>query len=220
MGLRNLQAEELEPMFKTAKEFLLKDWKEAENEKPYRQALDLMPKMLFKVISRERLMVTMLDKYDFLQFKSDLQTWLINGTMQWFIHGNFTKEQALSIVDASQNILSLKQVSVDQLAKVAPILLKEGTATVYQNVIADQENTQDCIFSYHQVGIVENDIQTVLCNSLLRSYLTAPFIKEMKNNKKHLRPAVKESYERGLLGLWFILSSEGENSEHLSQSIN
>jgi len=42
----------------------------------------------------------------------------------------------------------------------------------------------------------------------------------MKNNKKHLRPAVKESYERGLLGLWFILSSEGENSEHLSQSIN
>jgi len=113
MGLRNLQAEELEPMFKTAKEFLLKDWKEAENEKPYRQALDLMPKMLFKVISRERLMVTMLDKYDFLQFKSDLQTWLINGTMQWFIHGNFTKEQALSIVDASQNTLSLKQVSVD-----------------------------------------------------------------------------------------------------------
>jgi len=31
---------------------------------------------------------------------------------------------------------------------------------------------------------------------------------------------VKESYERGLLGLWFILSSEGENSEHLSQCIN
>ena len=47
VAMRSAKAREIEPMFNAAKNWLMRDWKGAESEKTYRQALDLFPKMLF-----------------------------------------------------------------------------------------------------------------------------------------------------------------------------
>lgn len=41
-------------MFTNAKNWLMRDWQGAQEDKTYRQVLDLFPKMLYKVISREK----------------------------------------------------------------------------------------------------------------------------------------------------------------------
>lgn len=98
IGMRSAKARELEPMFNNAKNWLLRDWQGAQEDKTYRQALDLFPKMLYRVISREKDLHRMLEAYKFSQFFRELQTWLHSGTMVWFLHGNFTKDNANELV--------------------------------------------------------------------------------------------------------------------------
>jgi len=60
--------------------------------------------------------------------------------MVWFVHGNFTKVQANELVSSARDILNLEEVTIDQLAKVGPLVLKDGTSTVYEEKIADKNN--------------------------------------------------------------------------------
>jgi secreted Zn-dependent insulinase-like peptidase len=136
--MRTGKARDLEPMFNNAKSWLLRDWQGAQEEKTYRQALDLFPKMLYRVISREKDLHRMLENYKFSQFFRELQTWLHSGTVVWFLHGNFTHDQSLDIVHKARDLLNLEEVTVDQLAKVGPLILKEGTSTVYEERIGDK----------------------------------------------------------------------------------
>lgn len=69
--------------------------------------------------------------------------------MVWFIHGNFTKDQANNLVAESRELLNLEEVTVDQLAKVGPLILKRSTSTVYEERIQDKQNKQDCILAYY-----------------------------------------------------------------------
>lgn len=82
----------------------------------------------------------MLENYKFSQFFRELQTWLVSGTTVWFVDGNFTKDNCLDIVYNCCESLNLEDVPIDQLAKVGPIILKDGTATVYEERITDKEN--------------------------------------------------------------------------------
>lgn len=70
--MRVANAKDLEPMFNNAKNWLMRDWQGAQEDKTYRQALDLFPKMLYKVISREKDLQRMLVNYKFSQFYREL----------------------------------------------------------------------------------------------------------------------------------------------------
>ena len=131
--------------------------------------------MLYKVISREKDLQRMLENYKFSQFFKELQTWLHSGTMVWFVHGNFTKVQANQLVGSARELLNLEEVTIEQLAKVGPLILKDGTCTVYEERIADKNNKQDCILAYYQIGLVKGDLKMSLCNNLLHTFMAIPF---------------------------------------------
>lgn len=161
--------------------------------------------MLYKVISREKDLQRMLENYKFPQFFRELQTWLHSGTMVWFVHGNFTSTQAKELVASARELLNLEEVTIDQLAKVGPLILKDGTSTVYEERIADKNNKQDCVLAYYQVGLVKGDLKVSLCNNLLHTFIAIPFSQEMKIMRNLDRVAARESYQRDCLGMWFLI---------------
>jgi len=161
--------------------------------------------MLYRVISREKDLHRMLENYKFSQFFRELQTWLHSGTMVWFIHGNFSKDQGNNLVAESRELLNLEEVTVDQLAKVGPLILKRSTSTVYEERIVDKQNKQDCILAYYQVGLVKGDLKLSLCNNLLHTFLAIPFSQHMKSQRNLDRCAARESYQRDCLGMWFLV---------------
>jgi hypothetical protein len=69
--------------------------------------------MLYKVISREKDLQRMLESYNFSQFFRELQTWLHSGTTVWFVHGNFTLDQANQLVASARDIMNLEEVTID-----------------------------------------------------------------------------------------------------------
>lgn len=140
--------------------------------------------------------------------------------MVWFVHGNFTKVQANELVSSARDILNLEEVTIDQLAKVGPLVLKDGTSTVYEEKIADKNNRQDCILAYYQVGLVKGDLKISLCNNLLHTFLAIPFTQEMKQMRNLDRVAARESYQRDCLGMWFLAQSDKVTGEYMSKCIN
>lgn len=143
-----------------------------------------------------------------------------SGTMVWFIHGNFTKDQSNDMVSTARDLLNLEEVTIDQLAKVGPLILKDGTSTVYEERIGDKNNKQDCILAYYQVGLVKGDLKMSLCNNLLHTFMAIPFMQEMKSMRNLDRVAARESYQRDCLGIWFLVQSDKCTSEYMSKCIN
>ena len=140
--------------------------------------------------------------------------------MVWFVHGNFTKVQANELVASARDILNLEEVTIDQLAKVGPLVLKDGTSTVYEEKVADKNNRQDCILAYYQVGLVKGDLKMSLCNNLLHTFIAIPFTQEMKQMRNLDRVAARESYQRDCLGMWFLAQSDKVTGEYMSKCIN
>lgn len=91
-----------------------------------------MQNILINKGGRKKELVEFLEEYSFDTFCGELQTWFLTGTQTWFIHGNFSKDQALQIVTNSRELLSLQEIAVDQLAKVRPLKLKEGQAMLFE----------------------------------------------------------------------------------------
>ena len=48
-----------------------------------------------------------LEKYTFQDFCKELETWMRSGTCVWFVHGNFTPEQANEIATDVNDTLNL-----------------------------------------------------------------------------------------------------------------
>ena len=162
----------------------------------------------------------MLENYKFSQFFRELQTWLASGTTVWFVDGNFTKDNALDIVASSCQTLDLEFVTVDQLSKVGPLVLKDATCTVYEERVTDKENKQDCILAYYQVGLVKGDLKMSLSNNLLHTYMAIPFQQDMRAQRNLERVAMRESYQRDCLGIWFLCQSDKCCAEFMSGCIN
>ena len=106
----------VQPLFEEARDWLLRDFAGAAMAKPYRQALDLLPKMLEENNHGEALLRGILENYQYENFKEELGNWFLNGHSNWFVHGNFSKDEALALVKGAGSVLALQEAPLDGLA--------------------------------------------------------------------------------------------------------
>jgi hypothetical protein len=59
-----------------------------------------------------------------------------------------------------------------------------------------------------------------LMNTLLKDYMTQPFVSELKSGHGMSKVAMREANNRDCAGVWFLAMSDKHSSEDMSKSIN
>ena len=110
--MKNEESSQLEHLFNGAKTYIHRQWIEKDAGALETDSLsnsnDSFPSILYRVTTGDNSMVTSLGGYTFEQFKEHMNFWLISGTSEWLIHGNFTKIQAKTLTQNVRNSLKMK----------------------------------------------------------------------------------------------------------------
>lgn len=85
--------------------------------------------------------------------------------MMWFVHGNFTKENAIQIVEQARNLLNLQKVEKEQLSTVRCIQIT-GRHHRIDFDVEDEKNENSVLQSYFQFGIQGKDSHAKLLNEI------------------------------------------------------
>jgi secreted Zn-dependent insulinase-like peptidase len=111
-----------------------------------------------------------LEHYTYDQFKSELQTFLVNGRTVWLVSGNLSKEQAIEIVEQQKKVLPLKPYEIDDLVQVKVAEPKGNHRVMYP--IKDDKNESSCVITYFQTDVGGVDIKLELTSSLVMQYIS------------------------------------------------
>lgn len=74
--------------------------------------------------------------------------------MEALVHGNVTKEEALSMIRIVEDVMRPKLLSPSQLVSHRRLLLPEGGCFIHQRDVMDKNNVNSAIEYYCQVGDV------------------------------------------------------------------
>lgn len=88
-----------------------------------------------------------LETYTYEQFSESLKSWLLNGRYQWFIAGNFTKENAITLVKNTKEKFGLNGVKISDLPTVNMIKIEMGKSYQLDLQLKDEKNENACVLS-------------------------------------------------------------------------
>lgn len=75
-----------------------------------------------------------------------LSKWLHSGYSVWFVSGNFTKDDAVSIAERARSILRMETVIKKELSQVRCIKLQGHKRIDFE--LINEKNENSCLLSY------------------------------------------------------------------------
>ena len=108
---------------------------------------------------------------------------------------------------------------MSELPAIGAVQLQDGSATLYEQILADKGTSYDCVVSYFQYGL-EDSLKAGVLNSLLHQYMAATFIDALKGGQGYTKVAMRESRHRDCLGMWFMAMSDKACAESMNNTIN
>lgn len=80
-------------------------------------------------------------------------TWSSSGRQIWFLHGNFSQDFAIELVERARSLLSTesaKPVAKVELADIRCIALSDGSWHRIELPLEDKENDNSCLVTYFE----------------------------------------------------------------------
>ena len=130
--MNDMDKKQMEALFDKAKKFHQDDWAGSLQTKSYRQVLDILPQIMIQNAPRDSDLLATLENYTFKNFLTELETWMRAGTCVWFVHGNFTPDQANEIATDANNTMNLIPINPVDLEHCNVLKLTQGQSILYQ----------------------------------------------------------------------------------------
>lgn len=121
-----------------------------------------------------------LEELTFEEFVKQAEGWLKSARFVWFVHGNLTKEQALGLVDKARETIKPKSIAKEDLVDVRCIALPAGKQILYERLLDDPTNENNCLMSYFEVGLEGTDLRTKMIHSVVMQYLDEPTFNQLR----------------------------------------
>lgn len=172
-----------------------------------------------KLKSINRLKDLAFDEKNFHAFSLFLDSFLIESKYEWLIQGNITKNEALDIVNSTQDILIKNVLATKDIPpiKIANIGKKQN---FYFNFLSkDEKNLNSSLISYFQAGNLEdNDYCKLL---ILEALFREKFFDDLRTKRALgyiVRLGLRE--HRDVKGVFCLVQSSQRSPEYLHDVIN
>jgi len=168
-----------------------------------------------KLKAIERLKHLALNESNFNSFSIFLDSFLIESKYEWLIQGNITKDEALDIVDSTQNILIKNVLETKDISyiKIAKIEKKHNFLS------KDEKNLNSSLTSYFQAGnLNDRDYCKLL---ILEALFREKFFDDLRTKRALgyiVRLGLRE--HRGVNGVFCLVQSSERSPEYLHDVIN
>lgn len=113
-----MRTADLQSIFDQVKEQLLQEMKNFYLNQAFRLAAAYLDTVIIDQVYEKKELREILEKFTLEDFKRMHEQWLQSGRLIFFVHGNFTKQDAVNVVSEVRQILNLKHVSKDTLSTV------------------------------------------------------------------------------------------------------
>ncbi|CAD8060302.1 unnamed protein product [Paramecium sonneborni] len=125
---------------------------------------------------------------------------------EWLIMGNLIKQDAIGIVEKSQQIFQAKTLKYEQVLQIRPVMLNLKQICNYTYDLTEPTETNSGIIVHYQIG--KPDLRTQLFNDILQTIMKTPFFAQLRTTEQ-LGYAVFSllSDVRGVAGFTFLIQS-------------
>jgi secreted Zn-dependent insulinase-like peptidase len=172
-----------------------------------------------KLNSINRLKKLALNEKNFNSFSIFLDSFLNESKYEWLIQGNITKEEALDIVDSTQNILIKNVLETKDISPIKIARLEKKQNFYYNFLSKDEKNLNSSLISYFQAGNL-NDRD--LCKLfILESLFREKFFDDLRTKRALgyiVRLGIRE--HRDVNGVFCLVQSSERSPEYLHDVIN
>jgi len=219
--LMQMKDADLKEIFDQTKEKLLLDWKNFYLNQSFRQMLPSFEAIMYEMYPEKRALRKILEPYTYEMFMAELAGWLKSGQYIFYVHGNYSAEAAVQLVEQVRGILNINLTEVSDLPKVRVLDLQPGHSAAICDELEDKKNDNSCTLTYYQIGQKQKDYKLDVTLQVLCQYFEEPFFDDLRT-KQQLGYVVasRQSDYRQCLGIWFLVQSAQKSCEYLVQAIN
>lgn len=166
-------------------------------------------------------MSKILEALTFEDFVKQASHWLTSARFVWFVHGNLSADQAVSLVDTARATLSPHSIAKEDLVDVRCIALPNGKKILIERNLDDLTNENNCLVTYFEVGLEGTDLRTKMLHQVVMQYLDEPTFNQLRTNEQLGYVVLSRKCEyRDVMGAQFIIQSPKESSEYIVNSLN
>ena len=174
---------------------------------------------MINAVFEKRMLRSTLQNMTFERFVRISKEWLKQARYVWFVNGNMSEEDAITIVHKNQDIMNTKSVKKEELIDVRPVCLPEKKAYVFELPCEDVDNTNSCIMSIFQYDLANLKRSAIL--QTVFQYLEEPTFNQLRTNEQlgYITFSRNNQY-RDVVGGWFLVQSTVGAPEFLAQRID
>ena len=116
---------------------------------PFNRLEDLRAEVFGNMYLSVKDLISEAEKLDYDTFITTQKTWLQNLNIRWLIQGHLTKEEALKIVDATENSIKFNRIDKNTLDLPRCIKLRDKTVYQYEIKNISPKNPNSCVEVIH-----------------------------------------------------------------------
>ena len=157
----------------------------------------------------------------FEEFVEIGKDWLKSGRLLWYVTGNISKENALSLVEKARAAFKLRPTDKEDLVDIRCVSIPSNHYYVYDIPVLDETNQNSCLVSYFEVAPELFDLKTKMLNEVMMQYFDEPFFNQLRTIEQlgYVVFSRVTSY-RDILGVGFIVSSAEYSAEYCLNSLH
>ena len=97
------------------------------------------------------------------------------------MHGNFSKEQAVGLVERARATFKPCSIAKEDLIDVRCIALPAGQSFLLERPLDDPANENNCLITYFEVGPEGTDLRRKLVHQAAMQYLESPTYNQLRS---------------------------------------
>lgn len=118
------------------------------------------------------------------------------------------------------NLLSLKEIKIEDLNPVRYLSLDEGISFQIETDLEDKGNENSCNLTYYEIGESDNG-KFAIANSIVAQFLNEPFFDALRTKQQIGYVVISKAFNCiGVLRFVFIVQSSTKSCEFIVDSIN
>lgn len=217
--LEMMKEADLQLIFNQAKEKLMLSWKNFYLEQSSRQAAQILAQTLPSLNFEQKHLRSLLEPFEYVDFQEFHKDWLKSGKCIWFISGNLTSEQAVSLVESAMQQLNLAPLAEEDITDSRIIAFEDNTCLTLEVPLEDDANDNSAVLAYYECGHLS--LKEDLCNRIVMQFIEEPFFDDLRT-KQQLGYAVHSYFmtTQGITGNGLAVQSPHKSCEYLIGAIN
>ena len=157
---------------------------------------------------------------DFTMMK---KKWLKNLSLQWLIQGHLSQEDALKMVEITEQSLQSKMIAKEDCDMYRLVKFQDKTVYNYDVLHKNPDNPNSCVVSYFEVSYRKDEERNAVARVMYK-FLEEPFFNTLRTQEQlgYIVKSFTHNYKTPYTPIWhcFKIQSSVKDAEYCEHRIN